>query len=152
MTDPAPIHVHSPIWLPPHIVAPDATCTKSLIITSWPIDDFVFSMQCLPIFAEDCTIAPCTITVPSPIGTFRQIIELGCIAFKYLFTLIFSAIFFRTEQLPIVIIALSYSIPAFDNGNPMNIFSTGASSTICSAFNPFDSSISRTTLQCPPAP
>ena len=58
MVVPAPTKVDFPIETPPHMVTPGAICTKSLILQSWSIEEFVFIIQCFPIFLGVVPIFP----------------------------------------------------------------------------------------------
>lgn len=107
-TLPAPIHEPSPTTTPPANVAWGAMCTKSPTTASWPTEEPVFMMQCLPIVAHEFIKAPAITTVPSPILALGEITAEGWIAVSQLLTVNFVAMSRRIWQLPIAIIAALY--------------------------------------------
>ena len=109
-------------------------------------------IQCLPIFAQLCTIAPCITTVPSPIIARGEIIAVGCIAVMYFSTSILSTTLLRIQFFPIVMIASPYLLVFWRTSYPKRDVIPGLSSTIKSIGSPKASTISITTRQWPLAP
>ena len=100
----APINVNLPICTFPQIVVPGQIDVKSLIVDSWSILQFVFTIQCFPILTSVWTTAPANITVPLLIIAFFETILFGCINIVHGKLGYWLYIFSRMLSLPIPII------------------------------------------------